>query len=104
IALSSSGRYSSRQQRLATSHANRLIVSDLLSLRERLRCLLKAAETRRKRLGRNFRRYAAKILSEPSRVRLLQFTFVGSRRYLCRPQRLPRRPRLRRKQRRHLLA
>src|SRR4030095_6288539 len=29
---------------------------------------------------------AAKILSESSRVRLLQFVFVGLRRYICRPQ------------------
>lgn len=39
------------QQRLATSHTNRLVVSQPLSLRERLRRLLKAAETCRKRLG-----------------------------------------------------
>ena len=38
-----------------------------------------------------------KILSESPRVRLLQFRLVGPRRYICRPQQLPRRPRLHRK-------
>ena len=55
------------------------------------------SEVRPVLVGSDLPEIHSKILSESARLRLLQFTLVDSRRDVCRPQRLLRRPRARRK-------
>src|SRR5260370_10555745 len=55
------------------------------------------SEVRPVLVGSDLPEIHSKILSESARLRLLQFTLVDSGRDVCRPQRLLRRPRARRK-------